>query len=392
MRGAFRVLGWLAACAFWITLPTRGEAIHESAVVPACCAPSVPAGARVAADLENDPVVVPVVSTDGMIWVPGGEFTMGGDDGFAQPHEKPLHRVRVAGFWIDATEVTNAQFRAFIEATGYVTVAERPVDWNEIQKQVPPGTPKPPAHMLRPASLVFSPPAYDVDFSDSRAWWKLVPGASWRAPRGPGTTIDGLDDHPVVQVCWEDAAAYAAWAGKQLPTEAEWEFAARGGVDQHTTNVWGDDVVDPTRANYWTGKFPRQNTAEDGYVYTNPVDAFPPNALGLYGMAGNVWEWCADLYRVDAYALRVRDAERDAQAHAIFADPVGPSRSFDPRKPHAPELRSQRGGSFLCNDAYCANYRPSSRESATPDSAMNHLGFRTVLIAPGPSSKTPEAD
>ncbi|MEM8784041.1 MAG: formylglycine-generating enzyme family protein [Planctomycetota bacterium] len=384
MRCALRISCWWLMAAVASALSAAAWAQPQPAV---CCAPSTPAVPRVAAGADVQPADAP--SREGMVWVPGGTFTMGGDDGFAQPHERPLHRVRIDGFWIDATEVTNAQFRAFVEATGYVTVAERAIDWEQIKKQVPPGTPKPPDEMLRPASLVFNPPPPEaqVDYSNYHVWWKLVPGASWRAPRGPGSDIDGLDDHPVVQVCWEDAAAYAAWAGKQLPTEAQWELAARGGGDAvHTTNVWGDDPAHPTKANYWQGKFPRQNTAEDGYVYTNPVKAFAPNALGLYGMAGNVWEWCADRYRVDAYARRVHAAGPDA----VIENPTGPTRSFDPRNPHAPELRAQRGGSFLCNDAYCANYRPSSREAATPDSAMNHLGFRTVLIAPGPAQK-PEA-
>ncbi len=365
--------------AFFNAAPIGAQSGND-AVSVSCCTVSTPAPPRGPASVEVQAAEAP--QRDGMVWVPGGEFAMGGTDPFAQPYERPVHRVHVDGFWIDATEVTNAQFRAFVEATGYVTVAERPVDWEEIKKQVPPGTPRPAEEMLQPASLVFSPPDRAVDLRDFRVWWALVPGADWRHPRGPGSDLEGLDDHPVVQVCWEDAAAYAAWAGKQLPTEAQWEFAARGGMDGKA-NVWGDDAVDPTRANYWQGSFPRENTAEDGYVHTNPVKAFAPNGFGLYGMAGNVWEWCADLYRPDAYALRVRDAGPDE----VVRNPSGPSKSFDGQNPYAPELRAQRGGSFLCNDRYCANYRPSARGNATPDSAMNHLGFRCVINGPAPSDQ-----
>ena len=379
--------GWIGGLALGVAICLcAGRSAGESDA-GACCVPASvervgprisPASASTSplADIAKPNVAA---SREGMVWVPGGTFEMGGSDGFARAHERPVHRVRVDGFWMDATEVTNAQFRAFVEATGYVTVAERPVDWEQIKAQVPPGTPRPPEEMLRPASLVFHPPDHDVDFSDFRVWWRLVPGADWRHPRGPGSDIEGLDDHPVVQVCWEDAVAYAAWAGKSLPTEAQWEYAARGGL-AHAANVWGDAPVDPTKANYWQGDFPRENTAEDGYVHTNPAKAFAPNAFGLYGMAGNVWEWCADMYRADAYAARLRGAA----AERVFENPAGPTASFDPRNPYAPELRSQRGGSFLCNDRYCANYRPSARESATPDSAMNHLGFRCVASGPAP--------
>ena len=245
----------------------------------------------------SDPAPIMTDSTpEGMVWIPGGAFWMGSTDPLAQPHEGPVHRVHVDGFWMDQTEVTNKQFRAFVEATGYRTVAERPVDWEELKTQVPPGTPKPPAEMLRPSSLVFTPPAREVDLRTYHRWWQFVAGADWRHPTGPGSSIDGLDDHPVVQIAHEDALAYARWAGKQLPTEAQWEYAARGGLDRKV-NVWGDEAASPERANYWQGPFPHGNTAEDGYAGTAPVKAFPPNGFGLYGMAGNVWEACSDYYR-----------------------------------------------------------------------------------------------
>ncbi len=308
-----------------------------------------------------------------MVWIPGGVFRMGGEDPLARPDESPVHEVRVSGFWIDATEVTNRQFAAFVDATGYRTVAERPVDWESLREQVPPGTPKPDAALLAPGSLVFVPPAGPVDRRDIGSWWRWTPGASWRHPEGPGSSISGREDHPVVHVAWEDAVAYAAWAGKRLPTEAEWEFAARGGLDG-AVNVWGDEPVDPRRCNILQGRFPDGDTAEDGFAGTAPVGSFPANGFGLHDMAGNVWEWCADRYDAGAYARR-------AGAGGPVVDPMGPDRSVDPRMPHAADTRVQRGGSFLCHDSYCASYRPSARMSATPDSAMSHLGFRCVADA-----------
>ena len=314
-----------------------------------------------------------------MVYLPGGEFMRGSTDPLARPDEAPVHRVRISGFWIDRTEVTNAQFAAFAEATGYRTVAERPVDWEELKKQLPEGTPRPPDEALEPGSLVFTPPDHPVDLARYDLWWSWTHGASWRHPEGPGSTIEDRMDHPVVQVAWEDAQAYAEWAGKRLPTEAEWEYAARGGRD--TVNAWGDDPVGPSHCNIWTGHFPNENTAEDGYVRTAPVGSFPPNGFGLYDMAANVWEWCEDRYRVDTYARQLLSAGgRDA----VIIDPKGPPSSMDPRNPHAPESRVQRGGSYLCNDSYCASYRPSARMGCPPDTGMSHLGFRCVADAPPP--------
>lgn len=310
---------------------------------------------------------------DGMVWIPGGEFTMGSTDPLARSDESPVHRVRVDDFFMDATEVTNAQFAKFVDATGYRTVAERPVDWEVIKQQVPPGTPKPPDEMLQPGALVFTPPDRPVDLRDHARWWTWTVGASWRHPEGPGSTIEGREDHPVVHIAHEDALAYAAWAGKRLPTEAEWEFAARGGLD-HAVNIWGDEPVDPTRCNIWTGRFPDRNTEADGFARTAPVKSFPPNGYGLYDMAGNVWEWCADLYRPDTYAMRVRTLGPDG----VAINPQGPDDSADARHPFEAVLRVQRGGSFLCNDSYCASYRPSARMPGPPDSGAAHIGFRCV--------------
>ena len=291
----------------------------------------------------------------GMAWIPGGEFTMGSADPLARPDEQPPHRVRVAGFWMDEAEVTNAQFAAFVAATGYRTVAERPVDWEELRKQVPPGTPKPPDSQLQPGALVFTPPAEPVDLDRFDRWWSWTPGACWNHPAGPASTIAGKGQEPVVHVAFEDAQAYARWAGKRLPTEAEWEYAARGGLEGKR-NAWGDEPVDPRRANTWQGHFPDRNTREDGFALAAPVKSFPPNGYGLFDMAGNVWEWCSDAYR--------------------------PYDGADPRITFVPGSLVVRGGSFLCNDSYCSSYRPSARMSQTPDTGMQHLGFRCVKDAP----------
>ena len=307
----------------------------------------------------------------GMVWIRGGEFLMGSDGDLALPAEGPPHRVRVTGFWIDATEVTNAQFRAFVEATGYVTTAEVAPKLEEIMAQLPPGTPPPDPEVLQPGSLVFRPTRGPVPLHDFSRWWAWTPGASWRHPEGPGSSIEGKDDHPVVQVSWLDARAYARWAGKDLPTEAQWEFAARGGL-RGQPFVWGDERISDQviRANIWQGRFPYENLATDGYPRTAPVRSYPANGYGLYDMAGNVWEWCRDWYRADAYSLH--------EAGAVAVDPAGPARSYDPREPYA-QKRVIRGGSFLCSDSYCSSYRPSARMANTVDSSTNHMGIRCVM-------------
>lgn len=314
----------------------------------------------------------PVEHLPGMVWVPGGEFSMGTDSELGWPEEKPAHRVRVDGFWMDETEVTNGQFYRFVEATGYVTTAEKAPTLGEIMQQSPPGTPPPPKEKLVPGSLVFMPPPGPVSLDDYSQWWQWTPGANWRHPEGPDSSIDGREDHPVVHVSWDDAVAYARWAGKRLPTEAEWEFAARGGLDGKPY-VWGDDppgIGGRWQANIWQGNFPYQNRAEDGYERTAPVKSYPANGYGLFDMAGNVWEWCSDFYRADVYALR-------PASQRVVVNPTGPESSFDPRHPFAP-ARVQRGGSFLCCDSYCSRYRPSARHRCSPDTGMSHVGFRCV--------------
>jgi sulfatase modifying factor 1 len=306
----------------------------------------------------------------GMVWIPGGEFTMGTDSDLGWPDEKPAHRVRVDGFWMDATEVTNAQFHAFVEATSYVTTAEKPPSLEEIMKQLPPGTPPPPPEKLVAGSLVFRPTKGPTDLRDYSQWWHWTAGASWRHPEGPDSNLDGKGDHPVVHVCWDDAEAYARWAGKRLPTEAEWEFAARGGLEGKTY-VWGDEPFSKVKpqCNIWQGEFPYRNTAQDGYERTAPAKSYPPNGYGLYDMAGNVWEWCADWYQHDLYRQRA--------GRGLVQNPTGPEHSSDPTRSFMP-LRVQRGGSFLCNDSYCSRYRPSARHGCSPDTGMSHVGFRCV--------------
>lgn len=308
-------------------------------------------------------------ATTGMVFIPGGEFDMGGDNDQAQPDERPKHRVRVSPFWMDQTEVTNAQFKKFVAATRYITTAERKPDWEELKKTLPPGTPKPADSLLVAASLVFKATSGPVDLNDYSQWWSWVKGANWKHPGGPGTSIEGKDHEPVVQVSWDDAIAYCKWAGKRLPTEAEWEFAARGGL---VNNIypWGNEPVETgkPKANSWNGAFPYYNSKRDGYVKLAPVGSFAPNGYGLYDMAGNVWEWCSDLYNADYY--------KELQGK-LTIDPKGPAQSFDPQEPYM-EKRSLRGGSFLCNDSYCSGYRVARRMKSSHDTGLEHTGFRCV--------------
>lgn len=330
--------------------------------------------------LGQRPASPPGTAPPGMRWIPGGEFLMGTDSEEGWPDEKPAHKVRVAGFWMDETEVTNAQFQAFVEATGYVTTAEKPPDLAEIMKQVAPGTPPPPKESLVAGALVFTPPAGPVSLKDFSQWWRWTPGASWRRPEGPKSSLEGRENHPVVQVSWDDAVAYARWARKRLPSEAEWEFAARGGL-AGKPYVWGDEKPSDTDifANIWQGEFPHKNTAADGFERTAPVKSYEPNGYGLYDMAGNVWEWCADWYQRELYRQRM--------AKGTIVNPSGPEQTNDPLRPFTPQ-RVQRGGSFLCNDSYCSRYRPSARHGSSPDTGMSHVGFRCVQ-SPAPARTTP---
>lgn len=290
-----------------------------------------------------------------MVWISEGTFQMGSDD-FAD--SKPVHSVTINGFWMDEHEVTNAQFEKFVKATNYVTVAERELN--------PADYPGVPADKLVPGSAVFTPPVQAVSLDNPFQWWQYVPGANWKNPLSLQSSIKGKENEPVVQVCYEDAAAYAKWAGKRLPTEAEWEFAARAGK----TNVkyyWGSELKPGCTwaANIFQGNFPDHNTVEDGFTTTAPVKTFAPNVFGLYDMEGNVWEWCSDLYRPDYY--------QNSPAN----NPKGPSDSYDPEEPGI-EKHVQRGGSFLCSDQYCIRYKAGSRGKGETSSASNNLGFRCV--------------
>jgi len=305
---------------------------------------------------------VGAAETRGMVRIAPGDFWMGSEHGESQDSQ-PVHQVHVDGFWMDATDVTNAQFERFVKSTGYITVAER--------KPAPADFPNAPPEKLVPGSVVFSPPSGGVSLDDYTLWWAWVPGANWRHPGGPKSSIIGKENHPVVQVAWEDAQAYARWAGKRLPTEAEWEFAARGGLDRQPY-VWGSEfkLNGAFQANTFQGHFPDHNSAEDGYAGTSPVKSFPPNRYGLYDMAGNVWQWCADWYRADYYAQMAR-------AGTPARNPQGPPDSFDPDDPGIAK-RVQKGGSFLCTDQYCSRYMPGARGKGEPGTATNHAGFRCV--------------
>ena len=307
-------------------------------------------------------------SNTGMVSIQGGEFMMGADNDQADKDEYPKHKVILDPFWIDQHEVTNDQFAKFIESTGYVTTAERKPDWEELKKQLPPGTPKPDESLLVAASLVFTPPKQEVDLNDYSQWWSWVPGVSWKHPEGPGSTIDGKGNYPVIHVSWDDAMAYCKWAGKRLPTEAEWEFASRGGLN-NKIYPWGDEHINKgkAKANTWEGSFPYKNTAYDTFTGLAPVKSFAPNGYGLYDMAGNVWEWCQDKYRNDYY--------QSINSPNGVKNPQGPADSFDPDEPFTPK-RVSRGGSFMCNESYCSGYRVARRMKSSPDSGMSNLGFR----------------
>ncbi len=320
----------------------------------------------------------------GMVWVPGGEFQMGSNHKDAKRDEKPPHRVKVDGFWLDETPVTNKQFKEFVDATGYVTTAERAPKMEEIMAQVPPGTPEPPKEALVASSLVFTPTKGPCPLNNHKAWWEWKKGADWRHPCGPDSSIVGKEDHPVVQISYYDAKAYADWAGKRLPTEAEWEYAAHGG-QKDIQYVWGNEEFDETKpqANLWHGEFPHKSTKKDGYAGTTPVKNFKPNPYGLYDMSGNVWQWCSDLYHVDHYAN---------QAKALVCEnPKGPATCFDPAEPYASK-HVHRGGSYLCHASYCKGYRISARMKTCPDTSLNHLGFRCAKDAALPLASAEEAE
>ncbi|HQY88331.1 MAG TPA: formylglycine-generating enzyme family protein [Tepidisphaeraceae bacterium] len=322
----------------------------------------------------------------GMVAIPAGEFVMGTDDPNSFPDERPAHKVQLKAFFMDETPVTNAQFRAFVEATGYVTTAEKPVDWEELKKQAPPGTPKPSDELLQPGSLVFTPSDGPVDLNQMANWWTWTNGADWKHPQGPKSSIEGKDDLPVVQVGWDDAVAYAKWAGKRLPTEAEWEYASRGGSKTNTRYWWGDELAPAGKfmANTFTGDFPYRNSSEDGFVGVAPVKAFPANGFGLYGMAGNVWQWTGDVYERDTHTINA-----EMSLHEGCMNPTGPD-AADVRARTGVEVvtRVIKGGSYLCNPSYCESYRPTARRGTPADTGSEHVGFRCVMDVPSTDVQT----
>jgi formylglycine-generating enzyme len=319
-------------------------------------------------------VTVAAPPPEGMSWIPGGEFSMGALDPPAAEQvamhgaedARPIHRVYVDGFWMDKTDVTNEEFARFVKATDYVTVAER--------KPAAEDFPGAPLENLVAGSVVFSPPDHPVPLNDHFQWWSYVKGANWRHPEGPKSNIKGREKYPVVQVAYPDALAYAKWAGKRLPTEAEWEFAARGGL-AGKRYPWGDEFQPSAKwmANTYQGHFPVSDTGADGYVGISPVVQFPPNDYGLYDMAGNVWQWTSDWYRPDYY-------QQLAEAGGVARNPHGPDTPFDPSEPNE-QKKVHRGGSFLCTDQYCSRYVVGTRGKGEISTATNHLGFRCVRSA-----------
>jgi formylglycine-generating enzyme len=308
-------------------------------------------------------------SRKGMVFVPGGTFRMGSDKHYAE--EKPSHRVTVDGFWIDATPVTNAQFRHFVEQTGHKTVAEIPPRAEDYPGALP--------RMLKAGSLVFQPPKFPVELTDWSRWWEFRFGANWRHPYGKGSWTKGAEDHPVVHIAYADAEAYAEWAGKELPTEAEWEYAARGGL-QDAEFAWGNEFTPDGKhmANTWQGLFPHENLKQDGFERTSPVKAFPPNGHGIYDLIGNVWEWTSDWF--------ANKHSGDApKACCVPVNPRGPlkEQSFDPSQPNIRIPRKVlKGGSHLCAPNYCRRYRPAARHAEPIDTSTSHVGFRCVIRSP----------
>ena len=320
----------------------------------------------------SDKKILNISAPEGMVWVSSKSFTKGGKagDNYAMEREFPSHEVYVDGFFIDITEVTNKQFKKFVQETGYITIAEREIKWDEIKKNLPPNTPKPADSVLQPGSLIFNKEIKEVgNMGDYFQWWKWKIGANWKQPLGPGSTITNMDDFPVVHVAYEDALAYCKWAGRRLPTEAEWESAAQGNFDDAIFS-WGNELsLLNQNANTWQGDFPIENTFLDKHESISVVKSYPPNSVGVYDMIGNVWEITSDLFNINHY--------KELDLNESIKNPKGASSCYNPSNPY--ELQYiMKGGSFLCHDSYCASYRISSRMGVSIGSASDHMGFRTV--------------
>lgn len=320
--------------------------------------------------LEAQPETI--ATPEGMIWVEGKTFVQGAkaNDQFAMMREKPAHKVAVDGFFIDATEVTNKQFKAFVDATGYITVAERSINWEEMKKELPEDTPKPHDSILQPGSLIFNKNVKAVvNMSNYGQWWTWKTGANWRHPEGPNSNIDGKDNFPVVHVALQDAMAYCKWANRRLPTEAEWESAAQG-VNTDNVFTWGNDPsILNAKANTWQGIFPVKNESIDGFQLIAPVKSYEPNSIGVYDMLGNVWEITSDWFNMDYY--------KSLDSSKVVVNPKGAEKPFNPENPYQKEIVI-KGGSFLCHASYCASFRISAKMGMSLDSGSDHAGFRTV--------------
>ena len=367
----------VAGLGFWKFSGRQTVEARDPSTVSMAVATS-PSGRDFGPTIENKKAA-PGAAPEGMAWIPGGEFSMGAQDppdmnsvGMqATLDSRPIHRVYVDGFWMDKTDITNKEFSIFVQSTGYVTIAERKPKAEDF-----PGAP--PENLVA-GSVVFSPPDHQVSLDDHYQWWSYVAGANWRHPQGPKSDIQGKLDYPVVQIAYPDAVAYAKWAGKRLPTEAEWEFAARGGLTGKPF-VWGDEFRPNGKwmANTFQGQFPFKDTGEDQYIGVTGAGRFPPNGYGLYDMAGNVWQWTSDWYRADYY-------QQLASAGGVARNPKGPDTPFDPAEPNE-RKKTHRGGSFLCTDQYCSRYMVGTRGKGEISTGTNHLGFRCVKNAPAHSS------
>ena len=369
---------YLYSLTYLFLLISCKSTINKETENVACCENSNSKYSLISKNIENYELsatlnidILTDTSNNRMAFIPGGVFTMGAsDEKWALKREYPIHRVKISSFYMDIHEVTNAQFAEFVNSTGYKTVSEKPIDWEKMKLQLPPNIPKPSNEILEAGSMVFKAPKEIYNLIDFSQWWKWVKGANWKQPNGPDSDIIGLENHPVVHIAYQDALEYAKWNGKRLPTEAEWEWAARGGL-KNQIYPWGSTRVEAEnpKCNYWSGTFPTNNNKKDGYELTAPVMQFSPNGYGLFDMAGNVWEICNDWYDENYYSSFKKGETAD--------NPQGPKTWNYPREPYDPK-RVIRGGSYLCNDSYCSSYRVSARMPYSQETGMSHTGFRCV--------------